>query len=374
MDGACSDAAQTMPRRWERCYGPRLVARLPKGDAARLAAVLTGFLLVASVPVALAADTSGLRSQAAGLRATTSSLDARADAAALELYALETQLSRARAATAALAARSDAVARDHAAARRQLAVAQQVQKASNGRLATLLRTLYEQSGQTDPLAIVLGATSLEAALTGLENLDRAAGETQRIVEQARTSRARLAKLAARLSAREAELDGLAVAADARAVELAGALAERRSFVAGLRRQQGLNAARIASIEAQASAAEARTQAAVLSAPVPETAPAELAAPIAVLSAPTTGARTLTVSATGYALRGRTATGMQTAPGVVAVDPSVIPLGTRMTIPGYGTGIAADTGGAVRGNVIDLWFPTTAQALAWGRRTVTITLR
>lgn len=336
--------------------------------------MLTGFLLVASVPVALAADASGLRSQAAGLRATTSSLGARADAAALELYALETQLARARAATAAIAARSDAVARDHAAARRQLAVARQVQKVSDGHLANLLRRLYEQSGQTDPLAIVLGATSLEAALTGLENLDRAASETQRIVEQARTSRAKLARLAASLSAREAELDDLAAAADARAVELAGALAERRSFVAGLRRQQGLNAARIASIEAQASAAEARTQAAVLSAPVPEPAPAELAAPIAVLAAPTTGARMLTVSATGYALRGRTATGMSTAPGVVAVDPSVIPLGTRMTIPGYGTGIAADTGGAVRGNVIDLWFPTTAQALAWGRRTVTITLR
>ena len=84
-------------------------------------------------------------------------------------------------------------------------------------------------------------------------------------------------------------------------------------------------------------------------------------------------RTITVTATGYALRGRTSTGMPTAPGVVAVDPSVIPLGTRLTIPGYGTGIAADTGGSVHGNAIDLWFPTTRQALAWGRRTVTITI-
>jgi 3D (Asp-Asp-Asp) domain-containing protein len=58
---------------------------------------------------------------------------------------------------------------------------------------------------------------------------------------------------------------------------------------------------------------------------------------------------------------------------VAVDPSVIPLGTRLTIPGYGAGVAADTGGNVHGNVIDVWFPTRQQALAWGRRTVTITL-
>ncbi len=78
-------------------------------------------------------------------------------------------------------------------------------------------------------------------------------------------------------------------------------------------------------------------------------------------------------ATGYALTGTTATGVRVAYGIVAVDPSVIPLGTRMTVPGYGEGIAADTGGAVKGAHIDLWFPTRAEALAWGTRTVTITL-
>jgi 3D (Asp-Asp-Asp) domain-containing protein len=59
-------------------------------------------------------------------------------------------------------------------------------------------------------------------------------------------------------------------------------------------------------------------------------------------------------------------------GVVAVDPSVIPLGTRMYVPGYGRGVAADVGGGVRGRVIDLWMPK-AQCEAWGRRTVTITI-
>ena len=86
-----------------------------------------------------------------------------------------------------------------------------------------------------------------------------------------------------------------------------------------------------------------------------------------------GERTLTVSATGYTIRGRTSTGIPTAPGVVAVDPAVIPLGTRLTIPGYGVGIAADTGGAVLGNTIDVWFATGAQARQWGRRTVTVTI-
>jgi 3D (Asp-Asp-Asp) domain-containing protein len=83
--------------------------------------------------------------------------------------------------------------------------------------------------------------------------------------------------------------------------------------------------------------------------------------------------TITVSATGYSMPGHTSTGLPVGPGVVAVDLSVIPLGTRLTIPGYGEGVAADTGSAVSGYRIDLWFPTLADALAWGRRTVTITL-
>ncbi len=89
-------------------------------------------------------------------------------------------------------------------------------------------------------------------------------------------------------------------------------------------------------------------------------------------------RTLTVTATGYSsadpgVGSRTATGARATYGVIAVDPSVIPLGTRVYIPGYGNAVAADTGGAISGAKIDLCFDTRAEALAWGRRTVTITI-
>jgi len=84
-------------------------------------------------------------------------------------------------------------------------------------------------------------------------------------------------------------------------------------------------------------------------------------------------RAITVSATGYTLGGRTATGLGVGWGVVAVDPSVIPLGTHLTTPGYGEAVAADTGGAVVGTTTGLWFPTVAQANAWGRRVVTVVL-
>ena len=338
--------------------------------AARLAAVFTGLVLLAAVPVALGADRSGAQEQAAGLRAEAGSLEARVATATLELYALETQLGRARDALGRLQAQQESLRREQVSARAQLAVAKHAVLASQAQLADLVRALYEQPGN-DPLAVLLGADSLDEAVTGLDGLSRAAGQSNRIVEQARAARKRLAGLDARLDARSAELARVSAETESKAGALAAEAAERQSFIGNLRRRLGVNAAKVASIERSARAAEVRTAAVAAAAPAPQLAPVEAAGQPIVTSPAPPG--TLTVTSTGYALRGRTATGIPTAPGVVAVDPSVIPLGTRMSIPGYGIGIAADTGGAVQGNTIDLWFPTTAQALQWGRRTVTITL-
>lgn len=86
----------------------------------------------------------------------------------------------------------------------------------------------------------------------------------------------------------------------------------------------------------------------------------------------TATKTFTAMASGYSMPGgRTASGQVTGPGIVAVDPSVIPLGTKLYIEGYGYAVAADTGGAIKGNKVDLHFDTHAQAMAWGRRSVTV---
>lgn len=82
---------------------------------------------------------------------------------------------------------------------------------------------------------------------------------------------------------------------------------------------------------------------------------------------------LKVDAVAYHLPGSTALGVPVRRGVVAVDPRLIPLGTKMQVPGYGPALAADVGYAIKGHVIDLWFPSTAKAQKWGRRTVTITV-
>ena len=69
--------------------------------------------------------------------------------------------------------------------------------------------------------------------------------------------------------------------------------------------------------------------------------------------------------------GITATGIPATYGVAAVDPAVIPLGSRLYIPGYGEAIAADTGGAIYGYRIDLCMESYSEAMNFGRRNVTV---
>ena len=82
--------------------------------------------------------------------------------------------------------------------------------------------------------------------------------------------------------------------------------------------------------------------------------------------------------TAYALNGRTATGVNLKANsdarVVAVDPSVIPLGSKVTIDGLGTYTAADTGGAIKGKRIDVHMSSNQQAVNFGRRTLHVTVQ
>ncbi len=84
-------------------------------------------------------------------------------------------------------------------------------------------------------------------------------------------------------------------------------------------------------------------------------------------------RRVQVTAYAYHLRGFTARGTRTQLGTVAVDPRMIPMGSRLYIPGYGWGRAVDTGGAIQGRKIDVWLPTLSQCLQWGVRDVTVTV-
>jgi 3D (Asp-Asp-Asp) domain-containing protein len=85
--------------------------------------------------------------------------------------------------------------------------------------------------------------------------------------------------------------------------------------------------------------------------------------------------TVTFEATAYTWTGnRTVTGTWPSRGTVAVDPRVIPLGTELHIEGYGPAVAADTGGVIKGEIIDLYMDSEHECRQWGRRQVQIQIR
>ena len=100
------------------------------------------------------------------------------------------------------------------------------------------------------------------------------------------------------------------------------------------------------------------------------------------SIPTTGTtvgeaiKTLSMESTAYYGHGITASGLKPVRNpdgisTIAVDPNVIPLGSKVYVSGYGLAIAADTGGAIKGNIIDVYLNSYEECMSWGRIQVTV---
>ena len=79
------------------------------------------------------------------------------------------------------------------------------------------------------------------------------------------------------------------------------------------------------------------------------------------------------TATAYCLKGRTALGHGVRRGLIAADPRVLPLGSRINIGGgyAGTYLVSDTGSRVRGKRLDIWMPSCSEARRFGRRSVSV---
>lgn len=311
---------------------------------------LVAALALTAASAALAAPGGG----SAQVDTATQDLGSRTHQALLSLYALDSQLQARRAQVASLQAAAADLRRQRASLRSELAADRRSLKTGRRRLAVDLRLQYER-GNVNSLAVVLGAKSLTTGLNQLDALSSLADQSQQIVEAATAAHRRLLQQQQQLAAKGRRLERSLAAARQAEERLAASAASRAAYVSSLRAQARLGASQIRSVETQAHAAQQKSQ--TLQPPT--------------TSAPT-GKRQLIVSATCYDLSGRTATGMPVGHGVVAVDPSVIPLGTRMYVPGYGNGVAADVGGGIKGDLIDLWM-TPSQCAAWGRRTVTITI-
>ncbi len=81
-------------------------------------------------------------------------------------------------------------------------------------------------------------------------------------------------------------------------------------------------------------------------------------------------------ATAYCLKGRTATGGGVRRGIVAADPRILPLGTRIYLSagGYsGTYTVTDTGGVIKGRILDVWVPSCSEAMRFGRKNISVSV-
>jgi len=319
----------------------------------RFGALATAVLTL-TASAALAAPGTGGGAQTSNSDAAMQQLGTRTHQALLSLYALDSQLQAWHVRLGSLQTEEADLRARQASLKAELTADEASFKASRRSLVLELRALYEQ-GDVDPVAVVLGAKSLSTGLNQIADLSRAADQSRQIVAATAAAHRRLLRSQHLLTVEKRRLDRSLAAARQAEQRLTAAAASRAAYVSSLRAQERLRAEQVSSVESQAQAAQQKSQ--TLQQPT--------------TSAPT-GKRQLTVSATCYDLSGRTATGMPVGPGVVAVDPSVIPLGTKMYVPGYGNGVATDVGGGIKGNTIDLWM-TPSQCAAWGRRTVTITL-
>ena len=218
--------------------------------------------------------------------------------------------------------------------RHQLAVAKRSTRISQARVAQRLRVLYEQD-EVEPLEIVLGSTSLDEAMTNLDDLNRSTGQGQDILrelagarkgDRPRLTRARRAYGGSHSRNTRRGGDGRVSRSDTRTEKL-------------VHRVAGVAAQADGTADLDISRNGKRSTAAQLAGRARRYGSRHRC----------TEAATLTVSATGYSLQGNTASGLPVGWGIVAVDPSVIPLGTHMTIPGYGDAVAADMGGSIVGD-------------------------
>jgi peptidoglycan DL-endopeptidase CwlO len=341
---------------------------------------LAAIVLVAGIAPAMGgADSTlpGSRPTASALRARSSEIANRRRAAVLELYSLDQRLGAARHRLQNLREQAAMLRAERASLERRRLVATRSTRIAQAQLAERLQLLYEQ-GDVEPLEIVFGAGSLDEALSSLDNLSRVSLQAESVLRELRSARTQLRSAAAALATREAALARASNEARATSKALGEARASRSSYIGSLAAERRLNEAQIAHLVARAHTAHLRSTQISRSARAAASLTAYSPAPPAVSTQPRspaagTNGSAITVTATGYSLGGATATGIPTGWGVAAVDPSVIPLGTHLTIPGYGEAVAADTGGSIVGATIDLWFPSEAQAGAWGRRTVTVVI-
>jgi len=237
-----------------------------------------------------------------------------------------------------------------------------------GALEKRLRGTYK-SNDVGYLEVVMGAGDFSDFLNRVDMINYIADEDRELIVSVQDAKKGIEDKIASLSAMQDQLAATIDELGGAQAGLRAAQSRQQSFVSSLEYEKLAADGQLSQLQAQAASIESsmnQIQQASDSSDGGGSGYAENTTP------PAGGGSSFTVESTAYCLGGTTATGMPVGRGIIAVDPRVIALGSRVHVSGYGDAIAADTGGAIQGNIIDVWLPC-GEAYAWGRRTVTITV-
>lgn len=330
-----------------------------------LAVLITASLIsLIVITAAAAAPSDDINS----LEAQSAELDNSYNQALQELVAIDTEVQRSGDELAAARQRSSEVAAEIAAQEQNLAELQ----AQLGERQTALEKRITSSYKSDDLGyleVVMNAGDFSEFLTRVDMVNKIAEEDQKLITSFRDAETAVEAELASLNAKREELVALEKDLAAAEQELLAAQSEQAAYVSSLEGELAANQNQLAQLQAEAAAIEANMSAIQSQSSASSSGGGGGGGDY---GPPAAGGSSLTVTATAYCLTGRTATGMPAGPGVIAVDPGVIPLGSSVYVTGYGNAIAADTGGAIVGNKIDVWLPC-GDAYAWGVRTVNVTI-
>lgn len=259
-------------------------------------------------------------------------------------------------------------------------------KSKEAQLKSVLKSLYVY-GNSSYIEVLLGSHSLNDFISKAQIIGKVMTYNNSVVDNVKAQRRYIVAEKEKLSAEqskiqslkesnETQLSALSTDVQTQRTLLSNATQKERQLVA--QQQQEEAAQRAAQQAAQQQAMQRATSLAAAKTSSNSNQASNSSNGNSNISPAPTAGSTITVQATGYSGGGLTASGNAVTrnPGgfsSIAVDPSVIPWGSKLYIPGYGYGIANDIGGAIRGNIIDLYFSTNADAENWGRRVVTVTI-
>ena len=261
-----------------------------------------------------------------------------------EISSLSGRLSDLEAKSAALEARIGGLNAEVAAKRGKVA-------AKRGALADRARNMYV-NGRSNTLVMLFSSEDVSEFFKRNEYVQKVNERDTLLVDAIKREAEELDASLAELKRRKKEIDGVASEFETRRGKLVASRSERAEVLA-----------RAGTLSGDVQDQSRRVESKML----------EINPPVA--NGRHTG-RFLMMVATGYSpeepgLSDATASGLKAQHGVVAVDPRVIPLGTRVHVEGYGYAIAGDTGSAIKGMRIDLCFDRLEECNAYGKRTVRV---